>query len=116
MLQVSYSRDWHFFEFGFFMVLGVFGGLSGALLIRASLVFQQWKSKGVLGSGLVAVVSRWVRNLWPVNPVSQVLVVAWITSLLSYINPFTRSDSSELLEYLFRECSEANYMGICGYF
>ena len=43
----------------------------------------------------------------------QVVMVAWFTAVISYFNIFTRGDSTELLEYLFRECDESNFKGIC---
>jgi chloride channel 3/4/5 len=100
MYQVSYSRDWRFFEFIFFIILGVFGGLSGAFLIHASIWFEKRKKD-----------SWW----WLINPIVQVILVALVTAVVSYFNVYTRVDSSELLESLFRECSESNFKGICEY-
>src|SRR5690606_30286910 len=34
MFQVSYERSWHFFEIFFFIIIGIFGGLYGAFVIK----------------------------------------------------------------------------------
>ena len=100
MYQVSYSREWHFFEIVFFIIIGVFGGLSGAFFIKMSLYIQKLRAN-----------HPWIRD-WPVF---QVSVIAFVTAFLSYLNEFTRVDSSELLENLFRECTESNFNGLCEY-
>jgi chloride channel 3/4/5 len=37
MFQVKYDRSWHFFEILFYLIIGVFGGLYGAFVIKWNL-------------------------------------------------------------------------------
>ncbi|KAJ3330742.1 glycerol ethanol, ferric requiring protein [Blyttiomyces sp. JEL0837] len=97
LFSVSYSRDWHLFETIFFIILGVFGGLTGALVIRMHI----WVGK-----------LKILRRL-KMFPLYEVLAVASVTASIGYLNPFTRIDSSELLEFLFKECSETAYNNLC---
>ncbi|KAI8812268.1 chloride channel, partial [Cladochytrium replicatum] len=97
MYQVTYTRNWHYFELIFFVVLGVFGGLSGALFIRLNMLAQAYRQ------------SSWLKNY----PMREVVSIAMATAALCYFDIFTRVDSSELLEYLFKECNESDFFGIC---
>ncbi|KAJ3034371.1 hypothetical protein HDV00_005159 [Rhizophlyctis rosea] len=74
LYQVTYSRDWHFFEIIFFIVLGVFGGVTGALCIRVNLWVQKWR-RG----------NEWCRN----NPVWEVCGMAAVTGAVGYLNVYT---------------------------
>ncbi|TPX62521.1 hypothetical protein PhCBS80983_g00259 [Powellomyces hirtus] len=97
LYAVTYSRPWHFFELIFFIVLGVFGGLIGVLLIAVNRRVQLFRKKSVL----------------KLHPLREVAVLAAGTAFICYLNIFTRVDSSDLLEGLFRECEEADFHGIC---
>ncbi|KND03889.1 uncharacterized protein SPPG_01343 [Spizellomyces punctatus DAOM BR117] len=97
LYQVTYSRRWHFFEMIFFILLGVFGGLLGVLLIRAIRRMQAFRK------------SSWLKQ----NPLREVASIAAVTAVLCYFNIYTRVDSSDLLEGLFRECEEADFHGLC---
>ncbi|KAI9098100.1 chloride channel [Phlyctochytrium arcticum] len=97
LYQVSYSRPWHFFEIIFFVILGVFGGLCGVLLIRGNQLVQRYRKYS------------WLKDI----PLQEVAVLAGVTAVFSYLNNFTRVDSSDLLEALFRECEEADFHGLC---
>jgi chloride channel 3/4/5 len=100
LYQMSYSRDWNFFELIFFVLLGIFGGLSGALFIRLNLKIRRLKR-----------MNRW----WDSHPIIEVMVLVLLTAFVSYLNPFTKLDNTELLGYLFRECEEGNFGGLCDY-
>ncbi|TPX37050.1 hypothetical protein SmJEL517_g00989 [Synchytrium microbalum] len=102
MYEVKYTRPWHFFELLPFLVLGVFGGLSGAFFIRMNLVMQSLRKPP----------DSWSKR----NPVLEVALASIATAVLCYFNAFTRIDSSELLEVLFRECEGAvgeDGTGVC---
>ncbi|KAI8391763.1 chloride channel [Radiomyces spectabilis] len=99
MFQVSYDRDWHFFEYLFVVIIGIFGGLYGALVIKFNLMVAQFRKK-VLKD----------------YPITEAAVLAFITALVAYPNVFLRIDMTEIMGILFRECEGAegeNYHGIC---
>ncbi|KAI8822386.1 putative voltage-gated chloride channel [Fimicolochytrium jonesii] len=97
LYQVSYSRPYHFFDILFGVVLGVFGGLAGALLITVNRKIQVFRK------------TSWLKA----HPVYEATVISAVTAAFCYFNIFTRVDSSDLLEGLFRECEETDFHGVC---
>ncbi|KAG4304471.1 hypothetical protein PORY_002181 [Pneumocystis oryctolagi] len=100
MFQVHYNRSWHFFELIFFAILGVFGGVYGAFVIKWNLRVQAFRQ-------------HYLSNV----AVSEAVLLAVITAILSYGNAFLRIDMTENMKILFRECADdLGYDGICKYF
>ncbi|KAF8461409.1 chloride channel [Kalaharituber pfeilii] len=98
MFQVSYDRDWHFFEVVFFILLGVFGGLYGEFVIKWNLRAQAFRKKYLKQYAI-----------------AEVLVLAMLTAAICYPNMFLRIDMTETMEIVFRECEGgvADYNGLC---
>ena len=99
MFQVTYDRTWHFFELIFFIILGVFGGLYGAFVIKWNLRAQAFRKKYLAS-----------------YPVTEAVVLAGLTALLCYPNMFLRINMTQMMEVLFQECGDderTNYGGIC---
>ncbi|OAX78397.1 hypothetical protein ACJ72_07297 [Emergomyces africanus] len=97
MFQVKYDRTWHPFELIFFVLLGVFGGLYGAFVMKWNLRSQAFRKKYL---------SR--------HPIIEATVLAGATALICYPNMFLRINMTEMMEILFRECEGAHdYNGIC---
>ncbi|KAG0250091.1 glycerol ethanol, ferric requiring protein, partial [Actinomortierella ambigua] len=97
MFQVSYDRDWHFFETIFFIILGVFGGLYGAFIIKYNLKVQQVRKKYLGKYGVI-----------------EAATLAFFTCTFAYWNIFMRIDMAESMNILFRECAGSeDYMGLC---
>ncbi|KAK7472831.1 hypothetical protein VKT23_000938 [Stygiomarasmius scandens] len=101
LFQVTYDRDWHAYELLPFLLLGVFGGVYGAYFSKLNF---RW--------------SRDVRNAtWLKNyPVAEVLLVTFVTTLLCFLNPYTRMGGTELVYNLFAECrtgSGNDHSGLC---
>ncbi|KIW64624.1 hypothetical protein PV04_09547 [Phialophora macrospora] len=97
MFSVKYDRDWHFFEIVFYIVLGIFGGLYGAFVIKGHLKVQAFRKK-YLGK----------------YAIPEAVVLAGATALLCYPNMFLRRDMTEMMEMLFRECEgDYDYDGLC---
>ncbi|QVM07711.1 glycerol ethanol, ferric requiring protein [Coccidioides posadasii str. Silveira] len=97
MFQVKYERTWHFFELIFFVILGVFGGLYGAFVMKWNLRAQAFRKKHL---------SR--------HPILEATVLAGLTALVCYPNMFMRITMTEMMEILFRECEgKHDYNGIC---
>lgn len=99
LYQVKYSSGWHGFELVPFCLLGILGGLYGGLFIKANMRVAEWKKSAS----------------WLPGPVTQVAVVALLTALINYPNHYMRAQSSELVSYLFEECSRVTVdeFGLC---
>ncbi|KAJ1926850.1 hypothetical protein IWQ60_003436 [Tieghemiomyces parasiticus] len=95
--QVTYDRAWHGFELGFFVLLGVLGGLLGAAIIRLNLHLMTVRQR------------PWVRA----HPLREVLLIAAVTSVINFLNILLRVDTVELVSNLFTECEDMGYEGIC---
>ncbi|KAI1933230.1 glycerol ethanol, ferric requiring protein [Ophidiomyces ophidiicola] len=97
MFQVKYDRTWHFFELIFFVLLGIFGGLYGAFVMKWNLRAQAFRKKYLSH-----------------HPVLEATVLAGLTALICYPNMFMRITMTEMMEILFRECEgKHDYNGIC---
>lgn len=99
LYQVKYSSGWHGFELVPFCLLGIMGGLYGGLFIKANMRVAEWKKSAS----------------WLPGPVTQVGAVALLTALINYPNHYMRAQSSELVSYLFEECSRVTVdeFGLC---
>lgn len=99
MFQVSYDRSWHFFEIIFYILIGVFGGLYGAFMMKWNLRAQAFRKKYL---------SRYA--------ILEATLLAMFTAVICYPNMFLRIDMTESMEILFKECEgDADYDGICEY-
>ncbi|WFD29995.1 glycerol ethanol, ferric requiring protein [Malassezia sp. CBS 17886] len=98
LFQVEYSRDWHYFEILFYIVIGVCGvrrgrcsadgqGLYGEYVVRYNLQAARFRKKRLAKYG-----------------VEEAVVLAVLTAMVSYFNRFMRIDMTEALEVLFRQC------------
>lgn len=98
LFQVTYERDWHLFDLPFFLLLGVLGGLYGALFTR---LYRRW-----MGSRLHIYLAKF--------PIRETALVAAITGIVCYTNPFSRMGLTELVALLFSECTpEEDLEGLC---
>ncbi|KAL8708475.1 MAG: hypothetical protein Q9220_006632 [cf. Caloplaca sp. 1 TL-2023] len=99
LYQVTYSTGWHGFEMVPFAILGIVGGLYGALFIRLNMRIARWRR-----------ISRWAST-----PVLEVAIVAVCTAIINFPNKFMRAQSSELVYLLFAECKAItdDQLGIC---
>lgn len=87
MFTVKYDRSWHFFEIIFYIIIGVFGGLYGAFVIKWNLRAQAFRKKYL---------SKY--------PILESTLLALFTAILCYPNMFLRIDMTESMEILFHEC------------
>lgn len=87
MFQVKYDRSWHFFEILFYLIIGVFGGLYGAFVIKWNLRVQAFRKKYLKS-----------------YPILEATLLAVITAIICYPNMFLRIDMTESMEILFLEC------------
>ncbi|KAF5354712.1 hypothetical protein D9756_005341 [Leucocoprinus leucothites] len=102
LFQVTYDKDWRAFELIPFIILGIFGGVYGAYFSKLN---YRW--------------GKHVRNkTWLIrHPLLEVLLITSVTTLLCFLNPFTRMGGPELVYNLFSECRpdyDDNYsLGLC---
>jgi chloride channel 3/4/5 len=97
MFQVQYDRTWHFFELIFFVLLGIFGGLYGAFVIKWNLRVQAFRK-------------RYLSQY----PIIESVVLAGLTAFICYPNMFLKINMTEMMEILFRECEGGHdYHGLC---
>ncbi|PFH51530.1 hypothetical protein AMATHDRAFT_58981 [Amanita thiersii Skay4041] len=101
LFQVTYEKDWHAYELFPFVLLGVFGGVYGAYFSKAN---YRW-SKDIRNQ-------TWLKF----HPILEVLLITLVTTILSFLNPYTRMGGTELVYILFSECktgSNNNHEGLC---
>ncbi|KAJ7121295.1 Cl-channel protein [Mycena crocata] len=97
LFQVTYDRDWHFFEILFFVILGIFGGLYGAFVVKFNLQVAAFRRKHLANHG-----------------VAEAVVLATLTAMIGYSNQFLRIDMTESMSILFRECDNGgNVNNVC---
>ncbi|RSH90660.1 glycerol ethanol, ferric requiring protein [Saitozyma podzolica] len=82
-LAVSYDRDWHYFEIPAYVVIGIFGGLYGAFVIKFNLQMAAFRRKHLANHG-----------------VAEAVTLATITAFIGYLNRFLRIDMTESMEIL----------------
>ncbi|KAF9815592.1 hypothetical protein IEO21_04513 [Rhodonia placenta] len=104
LFQVTYDKascDWHAYELIFFLLLGVFGGVYGACFSKLNIRWTRHVRNGT-----------WLKK----HPVVEVFLVTLVTSLLCFVNPYTRMGTTELVYNLFAECrpgSPNTHLGLC---
>ncbi|KAF5385897.1 hypothetical protein D9615_002221 [Tricholomella constricta] len=93
-------QDWHAYELFPFILLGVFGGLYGAYFSKLN---HSW-SKNVRNK-------TWLKSY----PVAEVLLITSVTTILCFVNPYTRMSGTELVYSLFSECKGTGrqHSGLC---
>ncbi|KAK3294623.1 chloride channel [Chaetomium fimeti] len=97
MFQVKYDRTWHFFEVLFYIIIGVFGGLYGAFVMKWNLRAQAFRKKYLANYAIL-----------------EATLLAVGTAIVCYPNAFLRIEMTESMKVLFRECEGAeDYHGLC---
>ncbi|KAH7017734.1 chloride channel [Ilyonectria destructans] len=97
MFQVEYKHDWHFFEVVFYIIIGIFGGLYGAFVIKWNLRVQAFRKKYLTHYAIL-----------------EATLLAAGTAIVAYPNAFLRIDMTESMEILFSECNGGeSYHGLC---
>jgi chloride channel 3/4/5 len=97
MFQVKYDRSWHFFEVVFYVIIGIFGGLYGALVMKWNLRVQAFRKKYLANYAIL-----------------EATLLAAATAIVCYPNVFLRIDMTESMEILFLECEGTeDYKGLC---
>jgi chloride channel 3/4/5 len=90
LFEIRYITDWKFFEMAVFILLGVLGGVCGALFIKAS---KFWATS----FRRLPFIKGW--------PVVEIMLVASVTGIISYWNRYTKLAVTELLFELASPCN-----------
>ncbi|CAE6438320.1 unnamed protein product [Rhizoctonia solani] len=99
LFQVTYDRDWHAYELGLFLILGVFGGVFGAYFSKLNYRWSRYVRGGT-----------WLKT----HPMAEVAMVTSLSTLLCFLNPYTRMGGTELVYNLFAECQLGDWHeGLC---
>lgn len=99
LFYVEYNKPWLFVELVPFLMLGVIGGILGALFIKANIWWCRFRKNSKLGQ----------------YPVLEVLGVTLFTAVIAFPNKYTRMNTSELIYLLFTQCGVTNEHDICDY-
>lgn len=99
LFYVGNKYRWFYFEMIPFLLLGILGGLFGALFTKLNLAWCRIRKRTRLGR----------------YPVLEVMVVALVTLLVSYPNPFTRMSMSDLIRRLISSCELDDESLLCNY-
>ncbi|KAG6813134.1 hypothetical protein H0H92_013758 [Tricholoma furcatifolium] len=94
LFQITYDRDWHFFEIMFYVILGIFGGLYGAFVVKFNIQVAAFRRKHLANHG-----------------VSEAVILATLTAMIGYFNRFLRMDMTASMALLFRECEAGGNAG-----
>jgi chloride channel 3/4/5 len=100
LFQVTYDRPWHAFEIIWFVIIGAFGGMFGAVFIRYNLMLNRFRKASLF-------IKKWA--------IVEVSLIAVASACIGYFSRFSRVSMSELVANLFRECSNTNAdpFGLC---
>jgi chloride channel 3/4/5 len=99
LYQVTYHSGWHDFELVPFAFLGILGGLFGGVFIKLNMGVAEWRKNRQYLKG----------------PVTEVVIVSFITALINFPIKFMRAQASELVHILFAECADLteDTLGLC---
>lgn len=99
MFYIEYNEPWYLQELIPFIIIGALGGALGSLFIKFNIKWCRYRKNSTLGK----------------YPIIEVLVVAFITTLLSFPNPYTRMNSSEMIRMLVSRCGPEDTYDLCDY-
>lgn len=99
LYQVTYHSGWHDFEIVPFAFLGILGGLYGGLFIKLNMSIASWRKERTYLKG----------------PVTEVVLISFVTALVNFPIKFMRAQASELVYILFAECADLteDTLGLC---
>lgn len=89
IFEIRYTSDWEVYELILFTLIGVLGGLAGALFIKASRIWAMTFRR-------IRIIKKW--------PMLEVGLVAFATGVLTYWNRYTNLAVTELLLELASPC------------
>jgi chloride channel 3/4/5 len=114
IFQVRYTNTWVSFEMIPFLLVAVLGGIEQQYTLSQSIDLAQI---GLIGAFFIKMNIK-MCSFRKTSKLSQyqireVMVVATLTALISYINPYMRGNSGEIMANLFAECSPTDNSELC---
>lgn len=97
IFQVKYTQTWQPFELMPFFFLAVLGGLIGAFFIKMNIRMCYFRKHSILSK----------------YPIQEVMIIAGITALVSYPNPYLRGNAGGIIGTLFAECDPSVGGDLC---
>jgi chloride channel 3/4/5 len=94
MFQVKYNLDWLWNEIIWFIIIGIFGGLYGIIVIKWNIKYVSFRQKYL--------------NNWKYSGLIEIFFLCLISSILGYWNLFMRFDMTKTMELLFDSCTNDN--------
>jgi chloride channel 3/4/5 len=100
LFEVRYITDWYSFEMIVFVLLGIMGGVLGALFIKATRIWAQTFRR-------IPLIKK--------HPVVETALIALVTGLVTWWNRYTRLPVTELLLELASPCDAftSSGTGLC---
>lgn len=102
MFQVHYAVDWEYFELLSFVLVGILGGVLGALFIKASRYWAKTFRK-------ISIIKKF--------PLVEVILVAFITGVIGFWNMLAKQPVAKLLYNLAAPCdpndTNLDELGLC---
>ncbi|AOA64970.1 Anion/proton exchange transporter [Komagataella phaffii CBS 7435] len=93
LFEVSYTSDWRPFELLCFVIIGTAGGIHGSLFCK----FTSWWGRTFRNH-------RLIKNF----PAREVILVAFLTGILTFSNSATNRSTTELLTDLATPCEQGS--------
>lgn len=98
LFELKYTSDWKPVELIFFIFIGLAGGTFGGIFVK----FTGWWSK-------------WFRQMKLVKnkPKTEVMLIALLTGIITFWNPYTKQASAELVLDLATSCGSELDRSLC---
>ena len=96
---INFDAEWNLFELIPFSILGVLGALYGVVFIKCNLWWNRYRA------------SYHFVNF----PILETFVLAFLTSLCAFPNPFTKAEATEVIHELTSKCSVGKTGYLCAY-
>ncbi|KAL5011784.1 hypothetical protein ScPMuIL_010335 [Solemya velum] len=99
MFYIDYDEPWYIQELIPFILLGAFGGLYGSFFIKFNIAWCRFRKQSRLGQ----------------YPILEVLLITFVTALISFPNPYTKMNTSEMIRMLVSRCGSEDTTDLCDY-
>ncbi|KAI6651719.1 H(+)/Cl(-) exchange transporter isoform X2 [Oopsacas minuta] len=96
---LNFDTDWNMFELIPFSMLGVLGAFYGVFFIKCNLFWTRYKATYHFAK----------------YPILETFVLAFITSLLAFPNPFTKAEATQVIKQLTSKCNVGDSGYLCAY-
>lgn len=88
IFEVTYDHMWHYYELVPFIIVAMIGGLIGSFFIKMNTKMCYFRKHSALR----------------LYPITEAMVVAGFTAIVSFLNPYLAGNSGETIGALFGEC------------